>query len=886
MKKYVRWIVGFGLLGALVLADILMTRPKGGDEVLGGAPAVHAQSMGRSMVAIATSEDVELADPASIDAYPLTYAQVDAVVRRALDLDTSDRSLRNSIGKDDWVLIKVNMVTAPIVDDDGDKKTGFWADNVEHWGDVTDARVVKSVINYLIEHVGPRKITIAEGSAGWSRKNSRHLGAGYGNSYDTDGWEVRWREFDNLSYVGMMEAFNAAQSVTVVDTCDLNDASYRFEPVPGGALQRVGASYRSSDRFGYMVPVPMTGTPREGFWMPEPVLDADKMITIPVMKTNIGGATLAMKNYVGTLASRAYGDATSKGQMDSNQYERGFLDLFAFNPAVYAVIPGFWAEEGSWPGRRYNLHHNVVVAGGDVVATESTAMRVMGINPLDAESILLAGEKGFGVYADEMIDVVGASVEGVRLYFQRHSGFKGLGFQRWLVNGPHESVDLSEDLLGGEGALIPKEGELSGGEPWRAWEHLPTFPEAYVDLRQGVEGDLSNTVTYGSVVVESDRNQDGYLWFGGDDGAKVWLNGEVVLEQHGPLEMRLGQFLVPVSLQAGSNPLLVKVRNRFGDTGFAASIVDENGGMLFDMRAVLPPPGIVKGDVSDNGKVTAYDAALVLFCVVGLADSTEYPNLIVEIADVTDDGTISPYDASFILQYAVGAITDLSSVGATRAKGYASLRTVRIGPPQILPDGSALVSIWIDDMEGVRSGEIEMGFDRAVWEVAEVLVRDTTPESCSAANVVGDHIRVAFAVPRAVSGLHCLAEIRLRPMTASEYGVLHIRSVRLNEGAPEVRVEETASRIAMSTVQSFPNPFNSATMLVYRLPQRARVSIVLYNAAGQRIRGLLYTEQSAGTHRVSWDGLDSDDRPMPSGVYICRVVAGTRTEVVRLLLIR
>jgi len=411
----------------------------------------------------------------------------------------------------------------------------------------------------------------------------------------------------------MAAAFNAAQSATVVDTCDLNDASYRFEEVPGGALQRLGASYRNSSRFGYMVPIPMTGVPRDGFWMPEPVLDADKMITIPVMKTNLGGATLAMKNYVGTLASRAYGDATSKQQMDSNQYERGFLDLFAFNPAVYAVIPGFWAEEGSWPGRRYNLHHNVVVAGGDVVATESVAMRVMGINPLDAESILLAGEKGFGVYADEMIDVVGQEVEDVRRYFRKHSSFLGLGFQRWLVNGPHEGMDLSEDLLGGETTVMPMEGGVSGDQAWRVWEHLPTFPEAYVDLRQGIDGDLSNTVTYGFVVVESEQDQDGYLWFGADDGAKVWLNGEVVLEQHGPLQMELGDFRVPVSLQAGSNPLLVKVRNRFGSTGFAASIVDRTGGTLFDMKAVLPTATPVEAS-SDAPVPDAY------------ALGTNYPN--------------------------------------------------------------------------------------------------------------------------------------------------------------------------------------------------------------------------------------------------------------------
>lgn len=59
---------------------------------------------------MAASIDRELAETAPIDA-DLSFAQVDAIVRRALDLDQSGRSIRDVIEPEDWVLIKVNSVT-------------------------------------------------------------------------------------------------------------------------------------------------------------------------------------------------------------------------------------------------------------------------------------------------------------------------------------------------------------------------------------------------------------------------------------------------------------------------------------------------------------------------------------------------------------------------------------------------------------------------------------------------------------------------------------------------------------------------------------------------------------------------------------------------------
>jgi hypothetical protein len=64
------------------------------------------------------------------------------------------------------------------------------------------------------------------------------------------------------------------------------------------------------------------------------------------------------------------------------------------------------------------------------------------------------------------------------------------------------------------------------------------------------------------------------------------------------------------------------------------------------------------GDVSQDGNVTPYDAALVLQYVAGVKNLSPSQR---QAADVTDDGTITALDAALILQYTVGLITRFPS---------------------------------------------------------------------------------------------------------------------------------------------------------------------------------------------------------------------------------
>ncbi len=433
-------------------------------------PGTLTLGEGNPTVAVATSSDPELAAPAALNA-SLSFAQVDAIVRRALDLDKSERSIRAVIEPSDWVVVKVNIVT-----NKGNPTSAYYHNGIEHPGQITDLRAVKSVINYLIEQVGPRRITIAEGGAESPRKGE----PGFPTNAEEDGWSAIYPEFGDLSYIKMLEEFAAMGVSTVVDTSDLNYAPFRLEPVPGGAIQRLGVTRLSYPGAQFGFHVEGTGSFRkEGYFMPEPILDADKVISIAAMKTTIYGTTLGIKNYVGTLASGAYGDGTSKRQHYQNNPEHGYVDLFSYNPAAYTVIEGFWGTEGDGPQWGQNVQHNVVVAGGDPLATEAVANVVMGFNPLDLEHLYLAATKGFGTFDLNRVRVEGRAPDSVQRDFvksrggSRQGAFYGRGIRRWLVAGPFpNSSDIGSEPLPNETQLYPREGAPAGDVVWTQVEHL------------------------------------------------------------------------------------------------------------------------------------------------------------------------------------------------------------------------------------------------------------------------------------------------------------------------------------------------------------------------------------------------------------------------------
>ncbi len=92
-------------------------------------------------------------------------------------------------------------------------------------------------------------------------------------------------------------------------------------------------------------------------------------------------------------------------------------------------------------------------------------------------------------------------------------------------------------------------------------------------------------------------------------------------------------------------------------------------------------------------------------------------------------------------------------------------------------------------------------------------------------------------------------------------------------------------QIPLALHQSYPNPFNPSTTITYDLPEKGRVKLDIYDAAGRFVKSLLDRTQNRGSNKsVVWNGKDTAGNRVCSGVYFYRLRFG-REELSRKMIL-
>lgn len=86
--------------------------------------------------------------------------------------------------------------------------------------------------------------------------------------------------------------------------------------------------------------------------------------------------------------------------------------------------------------------------------------------------------------------------------------------------------------------------------------------------------------------------------------------------------------------------------------------------------------------------------------------------------------------------------------------------------------------------------------------------------------------------------------------------------------------------------QNYPNPFNSSTQIEFYLEQDSPVRLEIFDITGALVKKLVSANQSAGKHKILWDGTNSDGKAVGSGVYIYRLDAAGTVSAKKMNLIR
>ena len=172
-------------------------------------------------------------------------------------------------------------------------------------------------------------------------------------------------------------------------------------------------------------PLPSRFTSLGHLYLPNTVLEADLVVSMPKLKTHHwAGVTLSMKNMFGVIPGSIYG--WPKNVLHWAGIDESIVDInSALAMPRFAIVDGIVGMEGNGPIQGTPRRAGVLIFGEDPVAVDATAARLMRIDPTKVKHLRIAGEF-LGNIDREKIVQVGEPIESLAQDFQVISQFSHL----------------------------------------------------------------------------------------------------------------------------------------------------------------------------------------------------------------------------------------------------------------------------------------------------------------------------------------------------------------------------------------------------------------------------------------------------------------------------
>jgi uncharacterized protein (DUF362 family) len=159
--------------------------------------------------------------------------------------------------------------------------------------------------------------------------------------------------------------------------------------------------------------------------LPETILDADLIVSMPKLKTHHwAGVTLSLKNMFGIVPGMIYG--WPKNVLHWAGIHESVVDINSSLPVPqFAIVDGIVGMEGNGPIQGDPKPCGALVFGDDLVAVDATAARLMSIEPRKIKYLEHAA-RFLGNVEYEQIAQIGESLESLRKQFRVTQHFESL----------------------------------------------------------------------------------------------------------------------------------------------------------------------------------------------------------------------------------------------------------------------------------------------------------------------------------------------------------------------------------------------------------------------------------------------------------------------------
>ena len=97
----------------------------------------------------------------------------------------------------------------------------------------------------------------------------------------------------------------------------------------------------------------------------------------------------------------------------------------------------------------------------------------------------------------------------------------------------------------------------------------------------------------------------------------------------------------------------------------------------------------------------------------------------------------------------------------------------------------------------------------------------------------------------------------------------------------------TPSIAKLELYSNYPNPFNPSTTISFSVPQTSPfVTLEIFNIKGQKVKTLYSGKAEEGKHTVIWEGKDTNDKLVNSGIYFYKLETADNELTKKMLLLK
>jgi len=232
--------------------------------------------------------------------------------------------------------------------------------------------------------------------------------------------------------------------------------------------------------------------------------------------------------------------------------------------------------------------------------------------------------------------------------------------------------------------------------------------------------------------------------------------------------------------------------------------------------------------------------------------------------------------------------------------GYIDAPANRLMAPA---DGDSVLAVGAVDASGIRGSFSAVGLSadgRTKPDVAGmgvgVVIADpysssyvpSSGTSYSAPLVAGAAALIMEAQPNAAAhqimeALRATASQASAPDRLLGWGIVDAAAAAayISTGA-----SNTPTRARVDLFPARPNPFNPTTTIVFEVRMAGRVKLEIFDVHGTHVTTLVDRDVPSGRQSVVWNARNDAGRPLASGIYVCRLLAGGEQRSQKVVLLK